>query len=109
RELTAGACVIDRQRQLVRQYLRQLVDRDVVLGGELLDAVASEHLTQLIGRDRQVLAIADPGFDLIAEAGLLQLGDDRVKPALAAIAENFAQHDRKHGSLELPERALESG
>ena len=47
------------------------------LRGQLLDRVAAEHLLQLLGRDRQVLAVADPGFDLIAEAGLLQLGDDR--------------------------------
>jgi len=44
-----------------------------------------QHLLQLLGRDRQVLAVADPGFDLIAEARLLQLGYDRVQPALAAI------------------------
>jgi len=45
------------------------------------------------------LAIANPGFDLIAEARLLELGNDCVQPALAAIAENLAQHNRKHGAL----------
>ncbi len=62
---------------------------------------------QLLGRNRQILAVSDPGFDLIAEARLLKLGDDGGEPALAAIAENFAQHDRNHSRLELAECAFE--
>ena len=79
------------------------------LAASCLDRVAAEHLLQLVGRDRQVLAVADPGFDLIAEARLLQLGDDRAKAALAAAAQHFAQHGRKNGGSELAERALERG
>src|SRR6266700_7346545 len=84
REATVRTGVIHGQRELVCQYLTQLVDRDVVLGGELLDGVAPQHLAQLIGRDRQVLTVADPGFDLIAKASPLQLGDDSVEPTLAS-------------------------
>src|SRR5437588_13036742 len=65
RELTVRTGVIHRQRKLVRQYLAQLVNRHIVPGGELLDGVVSQHLAQLISRDRQVLTVADPGFDLI--------------------------------------------
>jgi hypothetical protein len=42
------------------------------------------------------LTVSDPGFDLIAETRLLELGEDRGEPDLAAIAEHFAQHDRNH-------------
>ena len=107
RELPVRAGVIHRQWKRLRQDLGELVDRDVVAGRQLSDGVAAQHLLQVLGRDRQVLAIADPLFDLVADAGLLQLGDDRIKPALAAITEHFAQHDRQHGPLELAEDALE--
>ena len=99
--------MVDGRRQLMRQYLGELIDRDVEPRSQLPDRVAPEHLLQLLGRDRQVLAIADPGFDLIAEAGLLQLGDDRRSSALPAIAEHLAQHHRNHRGFELTEHAGE--
>src|SRR5229473_3630085 len=107
RELAVGAGVIDGGGKCVRQNLGELIDRDVVARGQLPDRVAAQHLLQLLGGDRQVLAVSDPGFDLIAEACLLQLGDDRGEPALAAIAEHFAEHDREYGAAELAECALE--
>ena len=45
RQFAVGAGLINGLRQLVRQYLRDLIDRDVVLGRKLPDHVAAEHLT----------------------------------------------------------------
>ncbi len=107
RQLAVRAGVIHCSRQLLRQNLGELIDRDIEPRGQLLDGVAAEHLLQLLGGDRQILTVSDPGFDLIAKAGLLQLGDDRVQSALAAIAEHFAQHHRDHSGLKLAECAPE--
>jgi len=107
RELAVRTGLIHGLGKLLRQNLGELIDRDVEPRRQLLDGVAAQHLLQLLGRDRQVLAVSDPGFDLIAEARLLELGDDGGESALAAIAEHFAQHDRNHSRLELTEGALE--
>jgi len=56
RQFAIGARLVHSQRELVCQDLGHLVDRDVVLGGELADDVAAQHLLELIGRNRQVLA-----------------------------------------------------
>src|SRR4051812_31837879 len=60
RQPTVRTGVIDRGGQLVRQHLGELVDRNVEARRELPDGVAAKHLLQLFGRDRQVLAVADP-------------------------------------------------
>ena len=63
--------MVDGGRELLRQHLGQLIDRNTEARRKLLDGVAAEHLLQLLRRNRQVLAVADPGFDLVAEARLL--------------------------------------
>src|SRR5258705_10114550 len=65
RQPAVRAGMVDGGRELLRQHLGKLVDRNVEARRELLDGVAAEHLLQLLGRNRQVLAVADPGFDLI--------------------------------------------
>ncbi|KTT54232.1 hypothetical protein SB7C_12355, partial [Staphylococcus epidermidis] len=107
RQLAVGARAVHRPRKLLGQHLGQLVDRNVEPGGELLDRVAAQHLLQLVGRDRQVLAGADPGFDLVAEPGLFELGDDGRQAALPAIALHLAEHDGNHGRPELAKHALQ--
>jgi hypothetical protein len=67
------------------------------------------NLLQLLGRNRQILTVSYPGFDLIAQACLLELGDDRGEPALTTLAENFAEHGRDHSRLKLAERSPELG
>src|SRR5271154_5205446 len=67
RKLAVRACLVDRDRKLVRQHFGDLIDRNIVLGGELPDDVAAQHLLDLIGRDRQVLSVPEPRTDLIAE------------------------------------------
>jgi len=107
RELTVRTGVIDRQRQLLCQQLAELVNRDIEARRQLLGGIAAQYLLQLLRCDWQVLAVSDPGLDLIAEAGLLQLGDDGIEPALAAIAKHFAENNRQHGRLKLAERTFQ--
>jgi hypothetical protein len=44
----------------------------------LLDLIAAEGGSKLVGRNRQVRAAAEPRLHLIAEATLLQLGDQAL-------------------------------
>lgn len=105
--MAAGTGIIDRFRQLLGQDLRDLIDRNIVLGRQLPDGVVAQYLLQFFRTDRQVLAIAEPRLDLIAEPRLLELGDNGRQASLAAIAEDFAQHDRQHRASELAERPSE--
>jgi len=107
RQLAVRTGVIHRGGEILRQEFAELIDGDVESRGQLLDRVAAEHLLQLLGGDREVLTVSEPGFDLIAKAGLLELGDDRRESALAAVAEHLAQHDRDHRRLKLAEGAFE--
>lgn len=106
RQLAVRASVVDGAGKLLRQDLGDLIDRDVVLGGELPNGIAAQHLLQLFRGDRQVLAIADPGLHLVAETRLLQLGNDSGKSALTAVAQYLAQHHRQNSALQLSECAL---
>src|SRR3954447_1188150 len=90
-QMALRACLVDRLGQLLGQDLAELVNRDVVARRELADGVVAEHGAKLVGRDRQVLAVTEPGFDLIAEARLLEFCDDRAEAALIVAAEHLAQ------------------
>jgi len=103
-QLSVRTCAVDRFGKLLCQNLRDLIDWDVELRGELLDCVAAQDLLQLLGGDRQVVAVADPRFDLIAEARLLQFGHDRAQTALAAGTENLADDNRKHSAAQVQAR-----
>jgi hypothetical protein len=105
RQFAVRAGLIDRERKLVGQYLGDLIDGDILFGGELPNDVAAEYLFQLISCDRQVLTGSDPGFGDPAESRLLQLGDDRIEAALLAAAHDLAQYGRKHGGAKLAEDA----
>ena len=106
RQLAVRAGVIHRGGKLLRQNFGDLVDRYVEPCSQLLDGVAAEHLMQLVGCDRQILTVSDPGFDLLAKARLLQLCNDGRESALIAIAKDFAQHHRKHSAPKLTEGVL---
>src|ERR1700736_4111275 len=81
RELAVRTGVIHDRGKHLRQNRGELIDRDVEPRRQLLDRVAAQHLLQLLGGDRKVLTVSDPGFELVAKPGLLQLGDDRVQSA----------------------------
>src|SRR6186713_942372 len=106
---SVGARMVHGLGQFLGQDLAELVDRDVVAGGELADGVAPKHRAELVGRDRQVLTLAEPRFDLVAEAGLLELCNDRAEAALIVAAEHLAQHRRQDRGAELAERAAQRG
>jgi hypothetical protein len=106
-QTAVGAGVIHRLGQFLGQNLAQMVDRDVVAGSQLADDIAAENAAELVGRDRQVLAFAEPGFDLVTEPRLLELCDDRAETALIVAAEHLAQRVGQHGCAELAERATE--
>lgn len=107
--MAVRARLIDRLRQLLSEDLRDLIDRNIVLGRQLPNGIVAEHLLQFFRRDRQVLAVAEPGLDLIAEPRLLKLGDNGGQAALAATTKEFVQYDRQHGAPELAECASEFG
>ena len=96
-QLAVRAGVIHRERKLMGEQLGDLIDRNIVLRGQLLDGLVTQNLTHLIGGDRQVLAGPNPGLHLIAESGLLKLGDDRVQTALAAGPQVVVQDDQRRG------------
>jgi len=107
--MAVRARLIDRLRQFLSKDLRDLIDRNIVLGRQLPNRIVAEHLLQFFGRDRQVLAVAEPGLDLIAEARLLKLGDNGGHAALAATAKELVQYDRQDSAAELAKRASEFG
>src|ERR1700761_2674715 len=103
RQLAVRTGVVHRGGKQLRQNLGYLIDRHVEPRGQLLDGVAAEHLMQLVGRNRQIRTVSDPGFDLLGEAPLLQLCNDGRETALIAIAQDFAQHHRQHSAPKLTE------
>ncbi len=105
-QFAVRACLINCLWELLSQYLGNLVNRNVVFRRQLPNSIAPEHLLQLFRRNWQILPSPDPGFDLLAEACLLQLGDDGGKAALPTIAEHFAQHNRQNRSLQLSKGAF---
>ena len=108
RQLAVGTRFVDGVRKLMRENLGDLIDGDIVFGRELLDDIAAQHLLELLGRNRQVPAVADPGLHLIAETGLLKLGHDGGQSALPPAATQYlAQDGWQYGALQLPKRALE--
>src|SRR6478609_5167635 len=104
-QMPLRACLVHGLGQFLGQNLAELVDRDVVARRKLPNRVAAEHRAELVGRDRQVLAVAEPGFDLVTEAGLLELRDDCAEAALIVAAEHLVQHRRQDRGAELAERA----
>src|SRR3974377_1651928 len=62
-----GAHAIHRVGEVLRQHRKNLVGRQANGVGELLDKRIAERLTVLLGADRRVGSIAEPGSDLAAE------------------------------------------
>src|SRR3979490_1148464 len=67
RQFAIRAGMVHRYRELMGNKLRDVVDRDFLLGGELLAGVVAKRVPPLIGRHRQVLAGPDPGLHLVAQ------------------------------------------
>src|SRR3954468_11449103 len=76
--------MIDHLRKILAEAGEQLVARQAALGGQALDLVGAERVGEIAGRDRLVLALADPGIGGLAVAALLKLVEE--------IAETAAEH-----------------
>ena len=79
-QLAVWACPIHGGRKLLRQDLRDLIHRNIEARSQLFDGVAAQNLLKLVGGDRQVLTVSQPGLHLLAEACLLQFGDNCISP-----------------------------
>src|SRR5690348_7883569 len=92
--------VVDHLRQILAEAVEQFVARQAALGGQTLDLVGAEGARKVAGRDRLVLALADPGICSVAVAALLELVEE--------VAEAAAQHGSGRAAREqATEPALE--
>src|SRR3974390_3501770 len=62
-----GAHAIHRVGEVLRQHRKNLVGRQADGVGQLLNKGVAERITDLLGADRQVGSIAEPGSDLASE------------------------------------------
>ena len=74
-------------RQKLCQRRKDCPGGQARLGHDRLDLLVRQKAAQLVGGDGQVLAIADPGVDLVGQPGALGLAQQHVK---AVTFEEFA-------------------
>src|SRR5689334_15703953 len=82
-----------------RQLAKQLIDRQAELGGQLSQILIAECVLELIDRDRQVLAVAQPRGHLRPEPRLLQLLQQSADAAEIGLAEHLRQNGGKPSGL----------
>ena len=70
-DLSVRARLIDNARKMVGQHLERIIDWNAETLSDLPDLIASKCRPNLIGSHFHVGAIAQPGFDLIAQSALL--------------------------------------
>ncbi len=70
--------------EVIGEVLQEIADGQPAGLGELLHLFAAQRIVQLFGRNGQVMAVADPGSDLIAQAILRQRGQYAAQTARAA-------------------------
>jgi hypothetical protein len=71
------------------------------------DLVAAERSAQLIGRNRQIGAAAEPRLNLIAEAALLQLSGEALQVTEIRLRQHRRDEGRHRGRLNLAEATAE--
>src|SRR6185295_6464462 len=71
--------LVDDARKVPGELRKQIVMPGTRLAGKIVDGLLPERLAQLVGRDRLVLAGADPGVDHVLQAVLLELIDEHVE------------------------------
>src|SRR5690242_9899918 len=67
------ARLVDNAGQLVREHLQRVANRYPEMLSDLVELVAVERGANLLGSHLDILAVAQPGFDLISQSALLQL------------------------------------
>src|ERR1700722_4995583 len=104
-QLAVRARFVDDLRQILRQQVEHLVDRQAEVAGKILNLGIAENGFQLVPGDRHVLAVAQPGLDLRAEAALLQRRDQAVEIVVLRLRQQRIEHHRQSFALQ---RALET-
>lgn len=85
--LTFGCVLVDSSREKLCQRRQDRSGRQARLGDDRLDLLVRQQAAQFVSADGQVLAIADPGMDLVGQTGALGLADEHVE---AIALEKFA-------------------
>jgi predicted GNAT family N-acyltransferase len=106
-QLAVRAGLVDDGRQVLRQEFQGFVYRDAEVLRELLHLRVAQDRAELVGRDRHVLAVTEPRANLIAEAALLQLGNETVEIAEIGLCQNGGDQRRYGGGFRLAQNALE--
>src|SRR5689334_8164510 len=73
--------MVDHLRQILAEAVEQFIARQAALGGQTFDLVGAKCARKVAGRDRLVLALADPGIRGLAVASLLELVEEVAEPA----------------------------
>src|SRR4029077_6061021 len=78
-ERPAPAGLINGGRKMLCQQLQRFIDRNSEMLGDLFNLIASECGAKLLGRYLRIGTIAQPGFDLVTQPGLLKLVDNALQ------------------------------
>src|SRR5581483_3236228 len=107
-QLAVRARLVDRRRQMVGQKLEHLIGRHAEFRRQLLHALLAKRGAQLLGRHRQISAVAEPRLHLRAEAALLQLIDDALQVTEVGLLERFRDQGRRGGRRDIAQRAAQT-
>ena len=78
-QLPARAGLINGGWKMLCQQLQRFIDRNSEMLGDLFNLIASECGAELLGRYLRIGTIAQPGFDLVTQPGLLKLVDNALQ------------------------------
>src|SRR3954453_19586689 len=96
--------MVDHLRQILAEAGEQFVARQPALGGQAFDLVGAERIGEIAGRDRLVLALADPGIRGLAVAALLELVQEIATPAAQHAPGRPAREQAAEAALEQPSK-----
>lgn len=78
-QFPARAGLINSGRKMLCQQLQRFIDRNAKMLGDLFNLIASECGAELLGCYLRIGTIAQPGFDLVTQPGLLKLVDNALQ------------------------------
>jgi hypothetical protein len=92
---------------MIRQQFERGVRIDPEMLRKLSDMIVAERGAKLVGRYRQICAVAKPGLHLRAESALLQLVYDPLQIAKVRLGQDCRDEIGHRGGLDLAQRAGE--
>lgn len=95
--LTLWRQLVDDLRQHLRQAARDFVLLQPRLLGDIAQHVVAKNLTDLIGRNRHILAIAYPRLQNIAQVSLAKHAGQTTQAAFLAVVRQHFDDDRSQG------------